>query len=225
MSGPTFAPLPDDSASLCLECVSTAVLSDGDAAPLFREVAAFLRSSGAHLPYLPPLRLVPAAVLTAWANDAASAHDSPASSHIRGLTLVSTTSFSLFGGLLPIEGTTQVRVTGIAVLAALPRLATGSVMAHELCHAHLRLGGYPAPLPPRLEEGLCELWSLLWLEHKLAASADAADAQLGAFLAHQIRTNPSEIYGGGVRDALRAFQAHGLAAVMDHVRHHGALPR
>lgn len=222
-SGPAFAPLPDDSASLCLDCVTTAVLSDADAAPLFREVAAFLRSSGAHLPYLPPLRLVPAAVLAIWANDAASAHDSPASAHIRGLTLVTTTSFSLFGGLVPVAPA-QVRVTGIAILAALPRLATGSVMAHELCHAHLRLGGYPERLAPRLEEGLCELWALLWLEHKLAASAEAGDAQLGAFLAHQIRTNPSEVYGGGVRDAMRAYQAHGLARVMDHVRHHGALP-
>jgi hypothetical protein len=116
------------------------------------------------------------------------------------------------------------RVTGIAILGSLPRLATGSVMAHELCHAHLRLGGYPRELPPRLEEGLCQLWSLLWLEHQLAAADGAADTQLGAFLAHQIRVDPSPVYGGGVRDALASYQRHGLARIMEEVKRSGRLP-
>ena len=221
--GPAFAPLPDDTASLCLECVTTAVLSEQDAVPLYHEVAHFLRASGAHLPYLPPLRLVPSGVLSAWASDAASAHESPSSQQVRGLTLVSTTSWSLFG--LPSAVPSHVSVTGIAILSGLPILATGAVMAHELCHAHLRLHGRSTQdLSPRLEEGLCQLWSLLWLEHRIASLSGAQDAQLGAFLAHQIRTDPSPVYGDGVRDAMRAYQRHGLAAIMDHVKRHRALP-
>ena len=45
------------------------------------------------------------------------------------------------------------------------RLLTGSILAHEVMHAWLRLSGYPR-LPPMVEEGLCQLMATLWLEQQ-----------------------------------------------------------
>ena len=56
-----------------------------------------------------------------------------------------------------------------------------------------------------------------WEEHNLAAMA--------GFVANQIRTDPTEVYGDGLRDALAAYQKHGLAAVFGHVKQTGELPR
>ena len=47
------------------------------------------------------------------------------------------------------------------------RLLTGSILAHEVMHAWLRLSGYPR-LPPMVEEGLCQLMATLWLEQQPA---------------------------------------------------------
>lgn len=55
------------------------------------------------------------------------------------------------------------QVTAILVLGGLPRLLAGSILAHECMHAWLRLDGtHRLPLP--VEEGLCQLMALLWLE-------------------------------------------------------------
>lgn len=45
------------------------------------------------------------------------------------------------------------RVTAIILLSAMPRLLCGSVLAHECCHAFVRLSGFP-----RLE-----LWVRFWV--------------------------------------------------------------
>jgi hypothetical protein len=51
------------------------------------------------------------------------------------------------------------------VLYALPWLLTGSILAHEAMHAWLRLSGYRR-LPQQVEEGMCQLMALLWLERQ-----------------------------------------------------------
>ena len=53
---------------------------------------------------------------------------------------------------------------------------------------------------------------------------DAYEERLAAFFAHQIRSDPSLVYGEGFRCAHAAFQTHGLAAVLEHVRATGAFP-
>ena len=64
----------------------------------------------------------------------------------------------------------EVQVTAILVLFGLPWLLTGSIMAHEVMHAWLRTSGY-RNLAPEVEEGLCQLMALLWLE-SLPAEAE-----------------------------------------------------
>ena len=58
-------------------------------------------------------------------------------------------------------------ITAIMVLCGLPWLLTGSIIAHEAMHAWLRLSGYPR-LPPPVEEGMCQLMAMLWLEQQPA---------------------------------------------------------
>ena len=54
------------------------------------------------------------------------------------------------------------------VLYGLPRLLTGSILAHECMHAWLRMSGFSASASQQVEEGLCQLMALLWLEAQQA---------------------------------------------------------
>ena len=56
-----------------------------------------------------------------------------------------------------------------------------------------------------------------WEERNLAAMA--------GYVANQIRTDPSETCGNGLRVALGAYQRVGLRAVFEHVRATGRSPR
>lgn len=57
------------------------------------------------------------------------------------------------------------QVTAVLVVYGLPRSLTGSILAHELMHCWLRLGGLTR-LSLDVEEGLCQLMALLWLESR-----------------------------------------------------------
>jgi hypothetical protein len=195
----------------------------------------------------------------------------------------------------------QCNVTAILVMYGLPRLLTGCIIAHELMHAWLRMKGVTG-LNLVVEEGLCQLMALLWLDSQdgwcrwggwgragaaaggLAAGlhrggrsaaqrrtaggpwspprpplapARAAPARsrpnapnagvlhscppafppfplprsqhfqerLSSYLAYQIRSDLSPIYGDGFRAAYEAFQVVGLKAVVLSVLNTGKLPR
>ena len=49
------------------------------------------------------------------------------------------------------------------LLHGMPWLLTGSVLAHEVMHAWLRLAGVHR-LSLDVEEGLCQLMAMLWLD-------------------------------------------------------------
>lgn len=127
------------------------------------------------------------------------------------------------------------------MLFGLPRLLTGSILAHELMHAYLRTNGYrdlappvrvqwtlplllacsagwqrqlratPASvvltyfllglataLTPKVEEGLCQLAALLYLEGCQAAGyKNAYEERLAAFLGHQLRSVPPAAKSAG----------------------------
>ena len=142
-------------------------------------------------------------------------------------------------------------VNAVVVLYGLPLIAAGAILAHECTHAYIRLaGGYPR-LEQKVEEGLCQLMALLWVENaalhgvsrerggpssggggkggKVSAPAPASweeanAAAMAGYVANQIRTDRSEIYGDGLRAALAAHNKHGLRAVFSHVRATGRLP-
>ena len=57
-------------------------------------------------------------------------------------------------------------VTAVLVLYGLPRDLTASILAHEAMHVWLKLNrGFPFRMPPKLEEGLCQVIAYLYLQH------------------------------------------------------------
>jgi hypothetical protein len=144
-------------------------------------------------------------------------------------------------------------VNAVVVLYGLPFVTFGAVLAHECTHAYIRIaGGFPR-LSPKTEEGLCQLVALLWVEDVAArggvvnaranepsndsvsggggASARVHNsweernlAAMAGYVANQIRTDPSETYGNGLRVALGAYRRVGLRAVFEHVRATGEIP-
>ena len=61
------------------------------------------------------------------------------------------------------------QVTAILVQYGLPRLLTGSIIAHEVMHAWLRYQ-HVQQLSLDVEEGLCQLMASLWLEGQQPAA-------------------------------------------------------
>nr|POE99129.1 protein da1-related 1 [Quercus suber] len=132
-------------------------------------------------------------------------------------------------------------VTAILVLYGLPRLLTGSILAHEMMHAWLRLKGYPN-LSPEVEEGICQVLAHMWMESEIlsASGSDVASSssssspsssssskkgkrsefekKLGEFFKHQIETDETSAYGDGFRKGNEAVLKYGLETTLTHIR-------
>jgi len=162
----------------CLTCVDSIVVDTADCQPLYQDVLYFFESLSMPLPVRPPLMLVESSALNDAEDKEGIAHRQGPVFHTRGLCLseihhrVTTVRRAAPGGLrwlvVPEEvhiPSTTARVTAILVLFGMPRLLTGSIIAHELMHAWLKLSGLPADMQllPMVEEGLCQLMAHLWL--------------------------------------------------------------
>ncbi|KAL4528678.1 hypothetical protein Ndes2437A_g03227 [Nannochloris sp. 'desiccata'] len=229
----------DDGRVLCLLCLGTVIPNTTAAQPLYDSILDFYLRQGMQLPVKPPLSIVNNSALnTATDQQGANRTDGPIF-HTRGLCLTEysqTIRTSVWLGITSeVKGPKKCTVTAILVLSGLPRLLTGCILAHELMHAWLRLSGFE-DLPLEVEEGLCQLMALLWLEAQPESQGSRSssggsgssnrtyDEKLASFLGNQIRTDTSIVYGDGLRAALDAFQRHGLATVLAHVRHAKSMP-
>jgi hypothetical protein len=88
---------------------------------------------------------------------------------------------SLAPGQLPqVYRVTQTRdVSAVLVLYGLPRDLTASILAHEAMHVWLKLNkGFPFRMPPKLEEGLCQVIAYMYLDSLVATgtSSDGSSA-------------------------------------------------
>jgi hypothetical protein len=106
-------------------------------------------------------------------------------------------------------------VEEVQALLGLPTENLAAVYAHELMHTWLFLNRFPQ-LPEKVEEGLCELATFLWLNEQ--------DSPQTGFLLKSMQENDDPVYGIGFRAALRSYKKHGLAAVLDVVRRNRGLP-
>eukprot|EP00884_Botryococcus_braunii_P000692 jgi/Botrbrau1/10623/Bobra.154_1s0013.1 len=236
----SWVQLPDGR-HICLACLESIVVDTDDAQPLYNKVLAFYAQMGMPLPTRPPLMLVEVSALNeAEVREGRSAQDPTAPAfHTRGLTLMQEYReirtvvrqksgprqfYNVVPHLAEVKGPSTYEVTAILVLHGLPWLLTGAILAHEVMHAWLRLSGVPR-LSADVEEGLCQLMALLWLEAQPPAPEGEWDERLASFFAHHIRTHSSPIYGDGFRAALEAFQSHGLPAVLASVRATGSFPQ
>uniref|UniRef100_A0A5B7ASM6 LIM zinc-binding domain-containing protein n=1 Tax=Davidia involucrata TaxID=16924 RepID=A0A5B7ASM6_DAVIN len=142
-------------------------------------------------------------------------------------------------------------VTAILILFGLPRLLTGSILAHEMMHAWLRLAGYPN-LSPDVEEGICQVLAHMWLESEIVAGSGSGsggnvastsstssssgstsskkgkrsefEKKLGEFFTNQIESDTSAAYGDGFRAGNQAVIKYGLRTTLDHIRLTGTFP-
>lgn len=120
-------------------------------------------------------------------------------------------------------------VEAISLRRNLTAVTAAQVLAHEYTHAWLWLQGFPE-LDQRLEEGLCELLSYLFLLSCLRDPPPAGggvlardpEALRGQIMAIEANAHPD--YGGGFRDCVEALHGRTLHEVLFHVRQHGMLP-
>ncbi|KAG0466173.1 hypothetical protein HPP92_017753 [Vanilla planifolia] len=143
----------------------------------------------------------------------------------------------------PFRLTRQCEVTAILILFGLPRLLTGSILAHEMMHAWLRLKGYRG-LSPEIEEGICQVLAHMWLDSEImsgsgsniASSSSSSsgpskkgarsqfERKLGDFFKHQIESDSSPAYGDGFRSRQRGCAQIWSRSTLDHIRFTGSFP-
>lgn len=193
------------SRALCASCRASAVVSERGATELLRELKSFFVTVGLDFGRWEPARL-----------RLVSSPPADGDGHLEGLTHRS-------------ERAGVRTVPSIDLLHGLPREHAAQVLVHEMAHAWLWLQDHPEALSARTEEGVCELLAYLWLLSEEAHERSAAEplSKRRRELLQRIRVmeqRSDRAYGGGFRDALRATEECGLAAVLHSVRTHGTLP-
>ncbi|XP_029120706.1 LIM domain-containing protein HDR3 isoform X2 [Elaeis guineensis] len=247
-----------DGRSLCLECLDSAIMDTGDCQSLYHSIRDYYEGMNMKIDQQIPMLLVERQALNeAMEGEKDGHYHMP---ETRGLCLSEEQTVSsilkrpkigenrICGVRThPQKLTRKCEVTAILVLYGLPRLLTGSILAHELMHAWLRLKGY-RNLSPEVEEGICQVLSHMWLESEVmpgsrnipssstfASSSSSSfpsskkagksdtEKKLGGFFIHQIAHDTSSAYGEGFRTANKAVNKFGLRRTLDHIRWTGNL--
>ncbi|MCO5601047.1 hypothetical protein L7F22_055164 [Adiantum nelumboides] len=238
----------EDGRKLCLECLHTAIMDTGECQPLYHEIRDFYEGMYMQIAQQVPMLLVERQALNeAIEGEKDGQHHMP---ETRGLCLSEEQTVNtilrrpriMTGNRFiemrtgPTKLTRHCEVTAILVLYGLPRLLTGSILAHELMHAWLRLNGF-RNLRPEVEEGICQVVAHMWLESEVMAGSSssssskkskapktAADKKLGEFFLHQIAKDSSPIYGDGFRAGHASMVQYGLRRTLDHIKLTGRFP-
>eukprot|EP00250_Pteridium_aquilinum_P010539 c19461_g1_i1 orf=618-1982(-) len=238
----------DDGRKLCLECLHTSIMDTGECQPLYHEIRDFYEGMNMKIAQQVPMLLVERQALNeAIEGEREGQHHMP---ETRGLCLSEEQTVNTIfrrprigaGNRFielrtgPTKLTRQCEVTAILVLYGLPRLLTGSILAHELMHAWLRLNGF-RNLHPEVEEGICQVVAHMWLESEVMAGSSssssskkskapktAIDKKLGEFFLHQIAKDSSPIYGNGFRAGHASMVQYGLRRTLDHIKLTGRFP-
>jgi hypothetical protein len=124
-------------------------------------------------------------------------------------------------------------VTAILCLSGLPADLTASILAHEACHAWIKLNPnfhYSKQIPPQVEEGCCQLIAMLFLNDGLERASreggenGPSDEKLRQFFKFSIESDTNEVYGEGYRLAARSYAKIGLEALLSHVVNYQTFP-
>jgi hypothetical protein len=139
----------EDGRTLCPDCHETAILDTNACQPLYHDVLKFYEKQGLKIHQDIPMLLVDRSALNSALESEKTGHAHTAET--RGLCVSQEqTITTIFGRTprTPVSLFTQPQkqerhceVTAILVLDGLTRLLTGSILAHELMHAWLRLDG------------------------------------------------------------------------------------
>ncbi|KAK4367681.1 hypothetical protein RND71_011473 [Anisodus tanguticus] len=252
----------DDGRKLCLECCDSAIMDTHECQPLYLEIQEFYEGLNMKIEQQIPLLLVERQALNeAMEGEKNGHHHMP---ETRGLCLSEEQTISTIsrrpriGGYRILDMFTEpyrlirkCEVTAILILYGLPRLLTGSILAHEMMHAWLRLKGYPS-LSPEVEEGICQVLAHMWLDSEIIAGSSSSstsasssassssssspststkkgkrsdfEKKLGEFFKHQIESDTSAAYGDGFREGNKAVLKYGLKTTLDHIQLTGTFP-
>jgi hypothetical protein len=119
-------------------------------------------------------------------------------------------------------------IEAVSLQPGLTAIHTAQVLAHEYMHCWLWLHGFPAAMEPKLEEGLCELISYLYLLSCLKEPLDCAVIERNESALRQqiasIEANAHPDYGGGFRECVQALRGRQLHQLLSYVREHAHLP-
>ncbi|XP_015890213.3 protein DA1-related 1-like [Ziziphus jujuba] len=256
--------LLDDGRKLCLECLDSAIMDTHECQPLYLEIQEFYEGLNMKVEQQIPMLLVERQALNeAMEGEKNGHHHMP---ETRGLCLSEEQTVTTIlrrprigAGYRIIDMITEpyrlirkCEVTAILVLYGLPRLLTGSILAHEMMHAWLRLKGY-TNLSPEVEEGICQVLAHMWLDSEIysgsgndiASSSSSSSSsspssststsskkgkrsdfekKLGEFFKHQIESDTSSAYGEGFRLGNQAMLKYGLKRTLEHIRLTGSFP-
>ncbi|KAL8167642.1 hypothetical protein V2J09_009141 [Rumex salicifolius] len=172
----------DDGRKLCLECLDSSIMDTHECQPLYLEIQDFYEGLNMKVEQQIPMLLVERQALNeAMEGEKNGHHHLP---ETRGLCLseeqtISTilrrpkigAGYRIIGMISePYRLIRKCEVTAILILFGLPRLLTGSILAHEMMHAWLRLNGYPN-LSPEIEEGICQVLAHMWLDSEIITVA------------------------------------------------------
>ncbi|XP_051123610.1 protein DA1-like [Andrographis paniculata] len=246
----------NDGRKLCLECLDTAIMDTDECQPLFVDIQEFYEGLNMKVTQQIPLLLVERQALNeAMDGERHGHHHMP---ETRGLCLSEEQTISTVlrrpraGGrnraagmrTEPYRLTRHCEVTAILILYGLPRLLTGSILAHEMMHAWLRLNGFRT-LRQDVEEGICQVMASMWLESQILNMSDSdyastssspafpssrqqprspLEKKLSVFFKHQIASDTSVVYGDGFRAGNQAVLKYGLQRTLDHMRETGNFP-
>ncbi|KAE8886334.1 hypothetical protein PF005_g10534 [Phytophthora fragariae] len=231
-----------DGRKICHDCCKYVVLDSNEAQGVVKEVWEYMRGIGINLPEI-PVYLVESPVL----NEQCSAHkktdtlmngNKPVKGHVtRGLCLseVSQIRHMVRTGKNAAPRVASVQktrsVNAILILHGLPYDLTASVLAHEATHAFIKLSdNFPDNIPPKVEEGMCQLMSYLFLKYKqMMERKDSKkrtyESRLRKFYMQQLKKDISTVYGDGFREAYEAYKrVNSLQRMFDAIRHHASFP-
>lgn len=244
-----FIDLMDGDRCVCPACCRSVIVDSADAKPLWRSVLTFFESR-LKLPVWGPMRDLP--ILVVGSESLQEQMQAQGSIHVlttqpmtAGLCLTergrstpthaSSVSYSSGGAQSSSSAAAAPEeVFAVMCLTGLPRDLTASVLAHEAAHAWIKL--HPQyrgrnPLPPQIEEGVCQLVAMLFLSDGLApapalASSDEgpSDEKLRQYFKFSIEREKNEIYGTGYRRAALAYSDIGIEALLTHVLQYRDFP-
>ncbi|KAG6590490.1 Protein DA1-related 1, partial [Cucurbita argyrosperma subsp. sororia] len=136
--------LLDDGRKLCLECLDSAIMDTHECQPLYLEIQEFYEGLNMKVEQQVPMLLVERQALNeAMVGEKNGHHHLP---ETRGLCLSEEQTVCYY----------------LQEAEDWSRLLTGSILAHEMMHAWLRLKGYPN-LKPEVEEGICQVLAHMWV--------------------------------------------------------------
>ncbi|MBA0623564.1 hypothetical protein Godav_009021 [Gossypium davidsonii] len=246
----------NDGRKLCLECLDSAVMDTKQCQPLYLDIQEFYESLDMKVEQQVPLLLVERQALNDAREGEKNGHyhmpetrglclsEEQTVSTIRRQPRLGTGNRSMDMITEPYKLTRRCDVTAILILYGLPRLLTGSILAHEMMHAWMRLQGFRT-LSQDVEEGICQVLAHMWLLTQFDSASDSNGAwtsssssssrlkkgkrsqlerKLGEFFKHQIESDASPVYGDGFRAGHQAVYKYGLRNTLEHIRMTGRFP-